>query len=155
MHKGPLFRSAGYGLSTACPAGRLGHRRVGLENPLKRPYLTKELNICDQGAFFVGGVPKITTYLTSVTAEGPPQQLIIGQMYVQFQVPKKRRQWPIIMVHGGGFTGSSVEATPQGSEGWLPYSLRNNLATFVIEWRDADAPVSITQCCKRPALPTT
>ena len=65
--------------------------------------------------------------------EGAPQQLIIGQMYVQFQVPKKRRQWPIIMVHGGGFTGSCVEATPQGSEGWLPYSVRNNLATFVID----------------------
>jgi hypothetical protein len=52
---------------------------------------------------------------------------------VQFQVPKKRRQWPIIMVHGGGFSGSALEATAHGTEGWLPYSVRNNLATFVID----------------------
>src|SRR5690242_13985455 len=76
------------------------------ENPLEHRYLTGPLDICDQGSFFVGGVPKVSTFITSATAEGVPQQLDIGQMYVQFQVPKKHRQWPVIMVHGGGFTGS-------------------------------------------------
>ena len=97
------------------------------QNPLKHPYLTGPLDVCDQGSFFVGGVPKVTTYATSAITEGVPQQLDIGQMYVQFQIPKKHRVWPIIMVHGGGFSGSCVEATPQGTEGWVSYAVRNNL----------------------------
>jgi hypothetical protein len=103
------------------------------ENPIEHPYLTGPLDICDQGSFFVGGVPKVSTFITSAITEGVAQQLDIGQMYVQFQIPKKHRQWPVIMVHGGGFTGSCVEATPQGTEGWVSYAVRNNLSTFVVD----------------------
>jgi len=102
------------------------------QNPLEKPYLNEPLDICDQGSFFVGGVPKVTNYATSATA-GPPQQITIGQAYVQFQVPKKRRKWPLIMVHGSTHTGAALDATPDGKEGWLPYSVRNNLATFVMD----------------------
>ena len=69
------------------------------ENPLENPYLDEPLEVCDQGSFFVGGVPKITKYAAGPTA-GDPQQITIGQAYVQFQVPKTRRQWPILFVHG-------------------------------------------------------
>jgi len=110
-----------------------GHVGVGLEEPDAGPVLDRTLDICDQGSFFVGGVPKVTTYATSAITEGTPQQLDIGQMYVQFQIPKRHRKWPVIMVHGGGFSGSCVEATPQGTEGWVAYSLRNDLATFVVD----------------------
>lgn len=49
----------------------------GWVNPLKNRYITgKPLEVCDQGAFFVGGVPKITNFASSDTAEGPPQQII-------------------------------------------------------------------------------
>ena len=37
------------------------------------------------------------------------------------------------MVHGGGFSGSCVEATPQGTEGWVSYAVRNNLSTFTVD----------------------
>ena len=102
-------------------------------NPLKDRYIDgKPLEVCDEGSFFVGGVPKVTTYAGSSTA-GAPQQITIGQAYVQFQIPVKRRKWPLIMVHGSTHTGAALDATPDGNEGWLPYSVRNNLATFVMD----------------------
>jgi hypothetical protein len=37
------------------------------------------------------------------------------------------------MVHGSGYTGSALDATPDGREGWFPYSVRHGLATFVVD----------------------
>jgi hypothetical protein len=54
-------------------------------------------------------------------------------MYVQFQIPTKHRQWPLVMVHGSGYTGSALDATPDGREGWLPYAVQHNLSTFVAD----------------------
>ena len=106
----------------------------GWVNPLKNRYLSGEpLSVCDQGSFFVGGVPKVTNYGASATAAGVPEQLIIGQMYVQFQIPTVRRGWPLVMVHGSGYSGAALDATPDGREGWLAYSVRNNIATFVVD----------------------
>lgn len=102
-------------------------------NPLKNRFLSgKALDVCDQGGFFVSGVPKITNYANS-TAGTNPEQIIIGQSYVQFQIPTKRRKWPIIAVHGSTHTGAALDATADGTEGWLSQSVRNNLATFVMD----------------------
>jgi pimeloyl-ACP methyl ester carboxylesterase len=84
----------------------------------------------------VGGVPKLTQYANSATlatATTPWQQLIIGQMYVQFMIPDDQRGWPVIMVHGGGYSGSGVESTPDGHEGWFAYSVRQGNATYVVD----------------------
>jgi hypothetical protein len=106
----------------------------GWSNPLRSRYLNgKQLDVCDQGAFFVGGVPKVTNFAASATVEGLPQQITIGQAYVQFQIPKKRHQWPLIMVHGSTHSGAALDATPDGHEGWLSYAVSNNLATFVMD----------------------
>ena len=46
-------------------------------------HMTGSLDICDFGAFFVGGVPKLTQYANSAataTATTPWQQLVIGQI---------------------------------------------------------------------------
>jgi len=96
-------------------------------------FLTKNLQICDQGSFFVGGVPKITKFANSATAAGPNAQITVGQMYVQFQVPVAAKKWPLILVHGSTHSGACVESTPQGTEGWAPYTVRNNLATYVVD----------------------
>jgi hypothetical protein len=105
----------------------------GWSNPLVNQYVKgKKLDVCDQGAFFVGGVPKVTPYATSSTA-GVQQQITIGQAYVQFQIPKKHHQWPLIMVHGSTHTGAALDATPDGHEGWLSYAVQNELATFVMD----------------------
>ena len=81
-------------------------------------------------------MPKLTQYANSpppATATTPWQQLIIGQMYVQFMIPEDQRGWPVIMVHGGGYSGSGVESTPDGHEGWFAYSVRNRNATYVVD----------------------
>jgi hypothetical protein len=80
-------------------------------------FLTKNLQICDQGSFFVGGVPKITKFANSVTPAANYAQITVGQMYVQFQVPVAAKKWPLIMVHGSTHSGACVESTPQGTEG--------------------------------------
>jgi hypothetical protein len=108
--------------------------RSGWVNPLEKRYVSgAALSVCDEGSFFVGGVPKVTNYGSSATTAGAPEQLLIGQMYVQFQIPEKRSGWPLIMVHGSGYTGAALDATPDGREGWLPYAVSNNIPTFVVD----------------------
>ena len=121
-------------VATSAPAQGTVTGPSGWVNPLKKRYISgAPLSVCDQGAFFVGGVPKVTNYGSSATVAGPPEQLIIGQMYVQFQIPTTRKGWPLIMVHGSGYTGAALDATPDGREGWFAYAVRHNLATFVVD----------------------
>jgi hypothetical protein len=99
----------------------------------------------DQGSFFIGGVPKITDHAVvpqpPVPGAPPPppitttNQITIGQMYVQFQIPAKRSGpgWPVIMVHGSSHTGACLEATPDGREGWYPYFVRKGVSTYVVD----------------------
>jgi hypothetical protein len=138
MHHNSILRSAGYCLSTAVLlAVAVASAWAGPADPVnpltKRFVQGKPLDICDEGALFIGGVPKVTNYLNSATAAGNPDQIIIGKMYVQFQIPTKHRQWPLIVVHGSGYTGSCLDATPDGREGWLPYALQNNISVFVVD----------------------
>ena len=101
-----------------------------------------QLVLEDQGSFFIGGVPKITEYAAIPVAppgqQAPaptPQQITIGQMYVQFQIPAKRSapNWPVIMVHGSTHTGAALESTPDGREGWYPYFVRKGVSTYVVD----------------------
>src|SRR5205823_12634555 len=64
-----------------------------------------------------------------------PNQITIGQMYVQFQIPvrKKPRTPPVIMVHGSTHTAACLESTPDGREGWAPYFVRNGISTYVVD----------------------
>ena len=64
-----------------------------------------------------------------------PQQITIGQMYVQFQIPARKSGpgWPVIMVHGSTHTGAALESTPDGREGWYPYFVRKGVATYVVD----------------------
>jgi len=83
------------------------------------------LMIASQGYFFVGG--KYTT-----TKDG--QQIMAGQMYVQYQIPQRRTQpYPIVMWHGGGQTGTNFLGTPDGRPGWAEYFLRQGYAVYVVD----------------------
>ncbi len=103
-------------------------------------FLTGPLTIRDQGSFYIGGVPKVTNYAASPTA-GNPQQIMVGQMYVQFQIPEKDhdKNWPVIMVHGSTHTAACLESTPDGREGWEPYFVRHGVPVYVVDqagrWR--------------------
>src|SRR6058998_36443 len=102
-----------------------------------KKFLTKPLVIEDQGSFFIGGVPKVTDYATVPGPNQPntPNQIMIGQMYVQFQIPARKASNvpPVIMVHGSGHTGACLESTPDGREGWQPYFVRRGISTYVVD----------------------
>ena len=107
------------------------------QQPQTRKFLKKPLVIEDQGSFFIGGIPKVTTY---ATVQGPnqvmtPSQITIGQMYVQFQIPANRKanMPPVIMVHGSSHTAACLESTPDGREGWWPYFVRNGILTYLVD----------------------
>jgi hypothetical protein len=113
-------------------------------DPKPKKFLGGPLTIEDQGSFFIGGVQKVTDHAvgppsatTAVPAPPPvtPQQITIGQMYVQFQIParKYRGGWPVIMVHGSSHTGACLEATPDGREGWYPYFVRKGVPSYVVD----------------------
>ena len=124
--------------------------------PKSKKFLGGPLVIEDQGSFFVGGVQKITEHAAAVPPAAPgaaaptgpvPQQITIGQMYVQFQIPAKKSGagWPVIMVHGSTHTGACLEATPDGREGWYPTSSEKaSRATWSIR-RVVDARASTNQ----------
>src|SRR5689334_14858642 len=85
----------------------------------RKKFLSKPLVIEDQGSFFIGGVPKVTPYATVAPPNAPnpgnvPNQITIGQMYVSFQIParKKGNMPPVIMVHGSTHTAACLESTP-------------------------------------------
>jgi hypothetical protein len=100
--------------------------------PKKRYLSGKKLELCDQGSFFVGGVLKTTNY-TSVPPTATPQTVTLGQMYVSFQIPAKYRDYPVIMISGGGHTGACLESTPDGREGWGHYAVRHGIPTFIVD----------------------
>src|SRR5687768_7473153 len=90
----------------------------------QKRFLTGPLVIEDQGSFFIGGVPKVSDHAIRPPS-GPgvtppaqpfvpsPQQITIGQMYVQFQIPARKSGsgWPVIMVHGSSHTAACLEST--------------------------------------------
>ena len=83
------------------------------------------LMIASQGYFFVGG-----KYMKAKDG----QQIMAGQMYVQYQIPQRRTQpHPIIMWHGGGQTGTNFLGTPDGRPGWAEYFLRQGYAVYVVD----------------------
>src|SRR5262245_51280657 len=102
------------------------------KKPTKDRYMSAPLEICDKGTFYVGGNPKISRFANGPTPSGN-RQMIINQMYVQFQTPMKSKSWPVIMVHGSGYSGSAVEGTAAGGEGWNDYLVRNNVQSYNVD----------------------
>ena len=82
------------------------------------------LEIASQGYIFAGG-----KYV-----EGPGGKYMSGQAYVEYQIPKNRtRPYPIVMIEGGGQSGSNFTGTPDGREGWAQYFLRHGYAVYVVD----------------------
>jgi len=114
---------------------------VAGQTPQKK-FMAAPVTIEDQGSFFIGGVQKVSEYAAipvappgQPTPAPTPQQITIGQMYVQFEIPEKKSGpgWPVIMVHGSTHTGAALESTPDGREGWYPYFVRKGIATYVVD----------------------
>ena len=79
------------------------------------------LVIREEGNFFVSG-------------EYNSRNQVIGQMYVEYQIPQKLKyRYPIILVHGGGQIGAGWNETPDGREGWTQFFLRRGFAVYVVD----------------------
>jgi hypothetical protein len=127
-----LFTLLSAVVAPSASAQALGKGRQGA-------FTSGPLNLKDQGSFFIGGVPKTTMFATNSTA-GVNASIMIGQMYVQFQIPQnwnpnqiKRGKYPVIMVHGSTHTGAALESTPAYTEGWAPYYVRKGFPVFVVD----------------------
>src|SRR5256885_7338356 len=82
------------------------------------------LTIGKQGNFYIGG-----KYV-----ESKGDRPMVGQAYVQYQIPARQlHPYPIVMVHGGSQTGSGWISTPDGRDGWATYFLRQGYAVYVVD----------------------
>jgi pimeloyl-ACP methyl ester carboxylesterase len=84
----------------------------------------KPLEIVDQGVFSIPG-----RYV-----EVGGQTIMVGQMYVQYQIPKRKtRPYPVVMIHGGGQTASNFLSTPDGRRGWADDFVASGYAVYVVD----------------------
>lgn len=61
-------------------------------------------------------------------------QVIVGQMYVRAMIPAQvTHRYPIVMIHGGGQTGTNFTGTPDGREGWAQFFLRQGYIVYVVD----------------------
>jgi pimeloyl-ACP methyl ester carboxylesterase len=112
---------------------------------LALPAQAQELAIAKEGYFFVGG--KYETV--------GDKQVMHGQIYVEYQIPKKRtQQYPLVIVPGAAQTATNFNGTADGREGWTQFFLRRGYAVYVVEQPgrarssyqpDADGPQAYPQ----------
>jgi len=82
------------------------------------------LSIQREGYLFAGG---------KYSAIGG-RQVLSGQLYAEFQIPSHQTHpYPVVMIHGGGQTGTNFTQTPDGREGWAQYFLRQGYAVYVVD----------------------
>ncbi|ALK30686.1 alpha/beta fold hydrolase [Burkholderia plantarii] len=57
-----------------------------------------------------------------------------GPMYVEWEAPPTvTREWPIVLMHGGGFQGTEWFDTPDGRPGWAQRLVEAGYAVFVVD----------------------
>ena len=82
------------------------------------------LSIAREGYLFAGG--------TYSTVNG--RRVLSGHLYAEFQIPSRQTHpWPVVMVHGGGQSGTNFTGTPDGREGWAQFFLRQGYAVYVVD----------------------
>jgi pimeloyl-ACP methyl ester carboxylesterase len=90
----------------------------------RRRAATPPLALETFGYFYAGG-------RIDRTVEGAPT---VGQMYVEYLIPKKRKcPYPVVMIHGNWQTGTNFTGTPDGREGWAQYFVRRGYAVYVVD----------------------
>ena len=57
-----------------------------------------------------------------------------GPMYVEWEAPEHvTRQWPVVLMHGGGFQGTEWFDTPDGRPGWAQRLVEAGYAVLVVD----------------------
>jgi len=89
------------------------------EPPVRLPTVAAERVI-----FYVGG-----RYVGE-----PGKELMRGQMYVEYLVPKTITQkYPLVLIHGAMQTATNWMMTPDGREGWAEYFLNQGYAVYMVD----------------------
>ena len=97
---------------------------IGIAAAVGQPKDSEPLSIARQGYLFTGG---------KYSNDNNPRAMS-GQLYVEFQIPSRQtHRWPIVMIHGGGQTGTNFTGTPDGGEGWSQFFLRQGYAVYVVD----------------------
>lgn len=82
------------------------------------------IRLAEQNWFYVGGA----------YVERAGKSMLKGQMYVERYVPEDASQpVPVVMIHGGGQTGTNFTATPDGRRGWLHDFLRAGYTVYIVD----------------------
>jgi len=82
------------------------------------------LVLAEQGFFYVGGKE----------ADTKTGRRLTDQMYARYQIPEKQTSpYPLVLIHGGGMTGTAYEGTPDGRQGWAEFFLRRGFAVYVVD----------------------
>jgi pimeloyl-ACP methyl ester carboxylesterase len=99
------------------------------------PYMHHHYTLKDFGSFHIGGRQATLSGLpvreVVYTRGGAPMKLDpnsdfeVEQMYIQYLIPADQKsKYPLLMWHGGGFTGVTWETKPDGKPGWMHYFLK-------------------------------
>lgn len=81
------------------------------------------------------GEPRTVQFTRSTAYEMDPRgHFAVEHAYVQFFVPENRNdEPPVVLVHGGGMSGSCWETTPDGRPGWLHLLLDRGYEVHVVD----------------------
>src|SRR6266705_5053479 len=95
--------------------------------------------VAEQGSFFVGGVKvqvpgTLDPFTPTANASDDGQIYHYDRLYAQYQIPPGARQYPLVLIHGGGGTGKVWESTPDGREGYQTIFLRRGFAVYIVDF---------------------
>src|SRR6266568_9600641 len=95
--------------------------------------------VAEQGSFFVGGVKvqvpgTLDPFTPTANASDDGQIYHYDRLYAQYQIPPAARQYPLVLIHGGGGTGKVWESTPDGREGYQTIFLRRGFAVYIVDF---------------------
>ena len=84
-----------------------------------------KLQLRDFGSRFVG-------YTTAAQDNGSVN--VVNAMFVQYLLPARRRHdYPIVFIHGGGGQGTDWMETPDGRDGWVDYFVADGWDVYVVD----------------------
>ena len=100
---------------------------------------TEPLTLAQQASFFVGGHTvhsdntgwdELRNLFNGAFETG---DVMVDQMYVQFQTPVNPTHVPIVFTHGCCLSSKTWETTPDGRMGWFEYFTRQGFPTYMAE----------------------